>query len=86
MRSAMIIPALLLAACNNAGEWRNEQAELANELNPPAPAAPETLSEETDYLNAASPAANDANATAPAANDANATTPAANEAEPAPEG
>ena len=58
MRSAMIIPALLLAACNNAGEWRNEQAELANELNPPAPAAPETLSEETDYLNAASPAAN----------------------------
>ena len=84
MRSAMIIPALLLAACNNAGEWRNEQAELANELNPPAPAAPpETLSEETDYLNAASPAGNDANATAPVGNDLNAVE---NEAVPPPAG
>lgn len=82
MRIALIIPALLLAGCDNAKEWENEQAELANELNATSPADTE---DGTDYLNATSPA-NDLNATEPAANDVNAASTAENEAAPPPEG
>jgi hypothetical protein len=83
MRFAMIIQALLLAACNNAGEWRNEQAELANELNPPPPPANDTLAAETDYLNAASSEGNEVTTNAADGNDTNAV---ANEAAPPPAG
>ena len=83
MRYAVLIAALMLAGCNNAGEWENEQAELANELNGTAPAA-ESNGLETDYLNTAEPAANDVNATAPADNDVNTVAPAANETTPPP--
>ena len=83
MRLAIIIPALLLAACNNAGEWENEQAELANEANGIVPAA-ESNGLETDYLNTAEPAANDVNAAAPAENAVNAVS--ANETTPPPAG
>jgi hypothetical protein len=69
MRFAILIPALLLAACDSGPEWENEQATLANELNATAPAADQNASE-TDYINTASPAANDVNAAAPAANEA----------------
>ena len=63
MRSAIVISALLLAACDAGPEWVNGQAELANELEPPAPAAedPNALSD-TDYVNETSTAENDVNA------------------------
>ncbi len=63
MRSAIIISALLLAACDAGPEWVNGQAELANELEPPAPPAedPNAMSD-TDYVNETSAAENDVNA------------------------
>jgi hypothetical protein len=75
MRRSIVIFALLLAGCNDAGQWENEQNELANELNGTAPVADDTnLSSETDYLNTTG---NDANATSPTQNDLNAVAPAA---------
>ncbi|MGI8704902.1 MAG: hypothetical protein ACR2JJ_03745 [Sphingomicrobium sp.] len=63
MRSAIVILALLLAACDAGPNWVNGQAELANELNPPAPAADESNAlSDTDYVNETSAATNDINA------------------------
>jgi hypothetical protein len=63
MRSAIVMTALLLAACDAGPEWVNGQAELANELEPPAPAADESNAlSDTDYVNETSTAANDVNA------------------------
>ena len=76
MRRAIILPALLLAACNNAGEWENEQANLANELNATEPAAEvsagdtNVIATDTDYINETAPAANDVNVTQPVENQA----------------
>jgi hypothetical protein len=69
MRYAMLIPALLLAACNNAPNWENEQSELANDLNATAPTGDESnAASGTDYVNEAAPAANEANAVSPVEN------------------
>jgi hypothetical protein len=76
MRRAILVAAiLLLGACNNRGNWENEQAELANELN--------ASTSETNAVNATAPAANEINATTgnAAENDVNAAAPA-NEATP----
>lgn len=76
MRRAILVAAvLLLAACNNRGNWENQQAELANDLNAGA--------QESNEVNATAPAANEVNATAGdvAANDVNAAAPL-NEATP----
>jgi hypothetical protein len=55
---------LLLAGCNDRGQWENQQAELANEASPPAAQA--------NDVTAAAPAGNDVNAAA--GNDVNAAT------------
>ncbi|HEU5482066.1 MAG TPA: hypothetical protein VFU80_03080 [Sphingomicrobium sp.] len=70
MRFAILAAGLLLAACDNAKDWENEQAELANELNATEPAPDPNSMSDTDYINEAA-AANDMNAAAPAANDVN---------------
>lgn len=86
MRHVILIAPLMLAACNYAGDWENEQAQLANEANGVAPASGPSNGLETDYLNTAEPAANDASATAPADNEVNAAAPVANETTPPPAG
>jgi hypothetical protein len=63
-RLILVSTLLLLAACNDRGQWENEQAELANEASPPAAQA--------NDVTAAAPAANDVNAVA--GNDVNAAT------------
>lgn len=55
MRFALVIPLLLLGACNSAEKWENQQSELANEIDPPPP---EESEPPTDYLNGAEPDAN----------------------------
>jgi hypothetical protein len=74
-RAILVATILLLAACNNRGNWANQQAELANELN---------VTTTTDEADVAAPAANDVNAGEAAANDVNAVDneAASNEASP----
>jgi hypothetical protein len=62
MRLVLIIPALLLAGCNNAGNWKNQQAELADDLNGPATADNSAGGSDTDYVNATAPDANEMDA------------------------
>ena len=71
MRRAVIMIGLFVAACDSGPEWVNEQAELANELNPPPPPTEQTnvIASDTDYLNTAEPG-NDINAVAPLENEA----------------
>lgn len=64
-RLVLVATVLLLAGCNDRGQWENQQAELANEASPPA-AAP------ANEVTAAAPAANDVNAAE--GNDVNAAT------------
>lgn len=73
-RQLVLIAPLLLAACDRAPEWRNQQAELANKANGIAPAAEEsnTLLADTDYINETAPAGNEVNEMAPDANQAEA--------------
>jgi hypothetical protein len=81
MRRALLVATmLLLAACNNRGVYENEQAELANELNP--------SSSQPNDENATASAAEEVNVTAgnatagnAAANDVNSAAPS-NEAAP----
>ena len=74
-RLVLVATVLLLAGCNSRSSWEEQQAQLANEANPPS--APET-----DMI-AAAPAANDV--TAVGANDVNSAADAneANSAAPA---
>jgi hypothetical protein len=61
-RAILVVTVLVLAACNNRGNWENQQAQLANELN---------VATATDETDVAAPAENDVNATATDANDMN---------------
>lgn len=73
-RQLVLIAPLLLAACDSGPQWRNQQAELANEANGIAPAAEESnnLLADTDYINEAAPAGTDVNEIAPDDNQAEA--------------
>ena len=79
-RHLVLVAPLLLAACNSAAEWENQQAQLANEANGVTAAPEETnVLADTDYINTASPAENDVNAASTADNDVNEVSPAENE-------
>jgi len=87
MRFAILVPVLMLAACDSAKKWENQQAELANEANGVMPAEePANVGADTDYVNATSPAANDVNAVAPDSSEVNESSPVENEPAPPPEG
>ena len=75
-RLVLVATVLLLAGCNDRGQWENQQAELANEASPPA-AAP------ANEVTAAAPAANDVNAVATDVNAATTDMNAVNSAAPA---
>ena len=61
MRLALITAALLVAGCNDAGQYENEQVLLENEENGIVPEEPSpNIMQDTDYLNGAEPAENGA--------------------------
>jgi len=75
-RLVLVATVLLLAGCNDRGQWENQQAELANEASPPA-AAP------ANEVTSAAPAANDVNAVSTDVNAATTDMNAVNSAAPA---
>jgi len=75
-RLVLVATVLLLAGCNDRGQWENQQAELANEASPPA-AAP------ANEVTSAVPAANDVNAVSTDVNAATIDMNAVNSAAPA---